>query len=225
MMKTASLLSFLFLALITAKPLLGAVDPQPLLDSNGEKVLAGTPYYIVTIYAGPAAGIVSLAGGRNYCPFDVILSINMDRGQPLLISPATEDQDGIVYDSTDVNIKFSNISGGICSDASFVWKVDNYDTLWGEWFITTNGTEGNPGAQTLQNWFKFERVFGTTNVYYFVHCPKVCDTCVTLCSEIGVFTTTRGLALKPDREFLVFRLVKAKDYNLLLANRSSKLDQ
>ncbi|XP_044465693.1 kunitz trypsin inhibitor 5-like [Mangifera indica] len=220
-MKAASLLPILLLAFINPKPLSATGDPQPLLDSNGDRVLAGTPYYAVTIYRGPAAGIVSLAGGSNYCPFDVILSTKLDRGQPLLISPATAVPGGIVYDSTDVNIKFSNVSEGICSETSFVWKVADYDTFWGAWFITTNGTEGNPGAYTVQNWFKFERFFGTKNVYYFVHCPKVCATCVTLCSEVGVFTTTRALALKPERDFLVFRLVKAEDYKLLLADSSS----
>ncbi|KAK0588456.1 hypothetical protein LWI29_001266 [Acer saccharum] len=83
---------------------------------------------------------------------------------------------------------------------------ENYVT----WFITTNGAVGNPGAQTLESWFKFEKVDG--NTYKIKYCPSVCETCVSICSDVGIYFGNGGrrLALSKTRPFLV-SILKAED--------------
>ncbi|KAJ0106105.1 hypothetical protein Patl1_19286 [Pistacia atlantica] len=46
---------------------------------------------------------------------------------------------------------------------------------------------------------------GNTNSYKIVHCPKVCDSCVSLCSEVGLYEIdgVRRLAIKGDRIFSI----------------------
>ncbi|XP_031263033.1 kunitz trypsin inhibitor 5-like [Pistacia vera] len=219
-MNTSSLLSFLFLALIASTPLLGAADPDPLLDVNGEKLLTGAPYYIVSAIRGGGGGGLSLFPSKTLCPLDVIQqNLDTNRGQSLLFSPATQNEEEVLYESTDLNIKFST-PASICFQPT-VWRVDNYDSSTGQWFITTNGVEGNPGAETLQNWFKFEMV-GNTNSYKIVHCPKVCDSCVSLCSEVGLYEIdgVRRLAIKGERIFRIV-FIKAEEFNSLHADGKS----
>ncbi|XP_031263032.1 miraculin-like [Pistacia vera] len=218
-MKIPLVLSFLFLALIASKPLLGAGDPKPLLDINGEKVLTGTPYYIVSAIRGAGGGGVSVFPTRDRCPRNVIqLPSDLDKGLPLLFSPATENGDGIVYESSDLNIRFYS-QDALC--LQIVWRVNDYDSSTGEWFITRSGVAGNPGAETLLNWFKFER-FGNTHSYKIVHCPKVCDTCATLCGDVGVhlLSGTRRLVLKADPGNFLINFIKAEEYNFLHADRN-----
>ncbi|KAH7569707.1 hypothetical protein JRO89_XS06G0250700 [Xanthoceras sorbifolium] len=191
------LLFFLFFALLT-KPLLSA--PEPLLDNNGEKVEAGTAYYIVSAIRGGGGGGLSLTFNRNgSCPLDVIQErLDVFRGYPMFFYPTnynSEDR-GFVYESTDVNILFyANI---INCNQQFVWKVDNYDDKRGAWFVTTNGVLGNPGPQTLKDWFKFERAAG--NAYKIVHCPSVSESTVHLCGDVGINydDNERRLVLSPQ---------------------------
>ncbi|KAJ6402282.1 hypothetical protein OIU84_014383 [Salix udensis] len=77
-------------------------------------------------------------------------------GLPLKFIPANSKK-GVVRLSTDLNIKFS---GPASCSPSAVWKVENYDDLTGQMFISTSGVEGNPGPETLDNWFKIERDIG-----------------------------------------------------------------
>ncbi|XP_031263005.1 miraculin-like [Pistacia vera] len=240
-MKTP-LLSFLFLALVASTPLLGTADADPLLDVNGEKLLTGTPYYIVSAIRGGGGGGLSLLPSKTRCPLDVVQEkLDINRGQSLLfspatqnedgffmnpliirayhiISPATENGDGIVYESSDLNIRFYS-QDALC--LQIVWRVNDYDSSTGEWFITRSGVAGNPGAETLLNWFKFER-FGNTHSYKIVHCPKVCDTCATLCGDVGVhlLSGTRRLVLKADPGNFLINFIKAEEYNFLHADRN-----
>ncbi|KAH7550611.1 hypothetical protein ACOSQ2_024251 [Xanthoceras sorbifolium] len=176
----ASLSLFLFSALAT-KPLLGA--PEPLLDFRGDKVLAGTPYYVLAMDIGVSSGGISATSGRNQiCPLDVIHEPRV-RGLPLVFSPANGET--YVYESADLNIKFGDVPN-TCNQSTSVWKVDGYDPSRGQWFITTDGVEGNPGAHTLGNWFKFEKL-DVDRVYKLVHCPSVCESCTHLCSGVSVY--------------------------------------
>ncbi|KAJ6738378.1 KUNITZ TRYPSIN INHIBITOR 2 [Salix koriyanagi] len=51
------------------------------------------------------------------------------------------------------------------------------------------GGGGNPGPETLDNWFKIER-YG--NGYKLVFCPTVCDDCEVLCRDIGIYVDSEG---------------------------------
>ncbi|KAL5813643.1 hypothetical protein ACOSQ4_024284 [Xanthoceras sorbifolium] len=168
-MKSSSLafsFTFLFLAFIT-KPL-SAAAPEPLVDIRGEKVRTGTTYQIVS----------ALYGGG---------------GLPFFFSPINStaiDPRSYVYDSTDLNIIFGPSPFKICNKPK-VFKVDSYDESTGQWFITSNGAIGNPGPQTLHSWFKFEKVNGKT--YKIKYCPSVCESCVSLCSYVGIYYDDRLL--------------------------------
>ncbi|KAH7550572.1 hypothetical protein ACOSP7_023944 [Xanthoceras sorbifolium] len=196
-------LSFLFFALFT-KPLLSA--PEPLLDINGDKVEAGTAYFIVSAIRGGGGGGLSLTFNRNgSCPLDVFQEpLDLLKGYPMFFYPTNykSGDGGYIYGSTDVNILvYANI---LNCNQPFVWKVDNFDDKIGAWFITTNGALGNPGPQTLENWFKFERATG--DAYKIVHCPSVSESPVLLCGDVGInYDNARRLVLssQPFRFFFV----------------------
>ncbi|KAH7550618.1 hypothetical protein ACOSP7_023936 [Xanthoceras sorbifolium] len=172
---------------------------EPLLDVFGDEVVTGTEYYIVSAIRGAGGGGLNFLSGRNEpCPMDVFQErSDLQRGRPLLFFPLnyTGEEGTVIYGSTDLNIKF-NVEPRSCNEETTVWKVDNYDDQKGAWFITTNGVIGNPGAETLKNWFKFEKAADNLNMYKIVHCPSVCKSCVKLCSAVGIdFETERRLAL------------------------------
>nr|GMD32845.1 kunitz trypsin inhibitor 2-like [Ipomoea batatas] len=67
---------------------------------------------------------------------------------------------------------------------SKVWTISgdpsSYDITH---YITDGGRKGNPGQQTLSNWFKIVK---TTNAYKFMFCPSVCDDCSYVCQDVGI---------------------------------------
>lgn len=93
---------------------------------------------------------------------------------------------GVIRVSTDQNIKFSLETA--CSEGT-VWKLDDYDTATRHYFVTTGGVVGNPGPDTITNWFKIEK-YDTD--YKLTYCPSVCDSCRVMCQNIGVFVDTNG---------------------------------
>ncbi|KAK3220261.1 hypothetical protein Dsin_014231 [Dipteronia sinensis] len=203
-------LSFLFFALLT-KPLSGR--PDPLLDHNGDEVEAGRAYYIVSSIRGGGGGGLTLSLNRNgSCPLDVTQhSLDILRGYPMFFFPTnySSENRGHVHESMNVNILF--IANIISCNEPMVWKVDNYDEKRGAWFITTNGVLGNPGPQTLQNWFKFVKA-DIGDSYKIVHCPSdVSGSTVNLCSDVGInfVENARRLALTNTQPFR-FSFVKAQ---------------
>ncbi|KAH7550604.1 hypothetical protein ACOSP7_023964 [Xanthoceras sorbifolium] len=208
-MKSSSLafsFTFLFVAFIT-KPLSAAAAPEPLVDIRGDKVRTGTTYQIVSAIQGAGGGGLTLNEGRDgLCPLDVYqYGSDLLWGLPFFFSPINStiiDQYSYVYDSTDLNIIFGPSPFKICNEPK-VFKVDSYDEPTGQWFITSNGAIGNPGPQTLHSWFKFEKVNGKT--YKIKYCPSVCESCVSLCSDVGIYYDDRLLRrlVLSERPFLV----------------------
>ncbi|KAK3220264.1 hypothetical protein Dsin_014234 [Dipteronia sinensis] len=204
-------LSFLFFALLT-KPLSG--HPDPLLDLDGDEVEAGRAYYIISSIRGAGGGGLTLSFNRNgLCPLDVTQhSLDLLRGYPMFFFPTnySSENRGSVHESMDVNILF--IANIINCNEPMVWKVDNYDEKRGAWFITANGVIGNPGPQTLQNWFKFVKADDIGDAYKIVHCPSdVSESTVSLCSDVGInfVENARRLALTSTQPFRL-RFVKAQ---------------
>ena len=102
------------------------------------------------------------------------------------------DVEGVVRVLTDQNIRFNQTTA--CKEGT-VWKLDNFDTTTGQWFITTGGVIGNPGRETVGNWFKIEKY---EDAYKLVYCPSVCKFCKVICKDVGVFvdqSQSRRLAL------------------------------
>ncbi|KAJ4713695.1 Trypsin inhibitor [Melia azedarach] len=208
-----TLLSFLLIAFATKPLLVRSAYHEPLIDTDGNKVESTLDYYVVSARRGGGGGGLSLFAGRNgLCPLDVRQEwSDLQRGVRIRFSPVNNDT--IVRGSTDLNVRFATETR--CNEPT-VWKVDDYDDSRGKWFITTGGEEGNPGAQTLRNWFKLVKTGTIPGTYKIVHCPSVCgSSCVKLCNNVGVDyeDSARRLVLTTDDEEPVFavRLIQARE--------------
>ncbi|KAL9324315.1 hypothetical protein ACSQ67_009172 [Phaseolus vulgaris] len=81
------------------------------------------------------------------------------------------------------------------------------DTSGKKWFVTTTGgVLGNPGSQTISNWFKIEKY---EDAYKMVYCPSVCNYCNYPCSDIGIYQDQYGnrLALTSEPDKVQFQRV------------------
>ncbi|CAJ1952325.1 unnamed protein product [Sphenostylis stenocarpa] len=96
---------------------------------------------------------------------------------------------GVVRVSTDLNIYFSTYT--TCPQ-SIVWMLKDYDYSTSQWFVTTGGGFGNPGPDTIRNWFKIEKY---EDAYKLVYCPSVCNDCSYPCSDIGIYQDQYGKRL------------------------------
>ncbi|EXB87528.1 hypothetical protein L484_005403 [Morus notabilis] len=184
-------LSFLLLS-FTSKPV------SAVLDLSGKKLQKGVDYYILPVIRGRGGGL-KLANARNKTsPLDVVQDqFEVSSGFPLTFSPANQNQSFVCL-STDLNIKFS--AATTCAQST-VWKLDSFDESLGQWFVTSGGVEGNPGRQTISNWFKIEKY---NDDYKLVFCPTVCNFCKVLCRDVGIYIKDgiRRLALS-DQPFIV----------------------
>jgi hypothetical protein len=181
--------SFLLFAFVLSVPSIEAYT-EPVLDMQGEELKAGTEYIITSAIWGPGGGDVSAT--NKTCPDDVIqYSLDQLQGLPVTFSPASSSEDDVIRVSTDLNIKFSIKKA---CDHSSVWKIQKSSNSEVQWFVTTGGEEGNPGVDTLTNWFKIEKA-GTLG-YKLVFCPEDICHCGVLCRDIGIyFENNRGRIL------------------------------
>uniref|UniRef100_A0A5B6YSL8 Putative tumor-related protein n=1 Tax=Davidia involucrata TaxID=16924 RepID=A0A5B6YSL8_DAVIN len=205
-MTTMLVLPVLLFALITTNPLmlLGAADaaPNPVLDIAGKKLRTGVDYYILPVIHGRGGGLTLASTGNETYPLDVVQEQQeVDNGLPLTFSPVNPKK-GVVRVSTDLNIKFS--AATICVQST-VWKLDLDESI-GQYVVTTGGVEGNPGRETISNWFKIEN-YGDHHDYKLVFFPTVCNACKVLCRDIGIFVDngTRRLALSDEPFRVMFK--------------------
>ncbi|MFS7959341.1 putative proteinase inhibitor I3, Kunitz legume, kunitz inhibitor STI-like superfamily [Helianthus anomalus] len=128
-------------------------------------------YYVMpAALDGENGGLLSVKFNRKPCPAGVEQSRSDETGLPLTFTPVNPKK-GVIRLSTDVNIKFLASTG--CDDESTVWKV-KYDKALKQYAVMVGGVEGNPGPETLENWFKIEK---TKDGYKLVFCPSVCSYC------------------------------------------------
>ncbi|KAJ6861807.1 hypothetical protein NC651_037768 [Populus alba x Populus x berolinensis] len=161
--------------------------PEPVLDVTGKIIRTGTSYYILPVVRGRGGGLKMASTGRRTCPLDVVQDrYEASNGLPLKLTPVNTKK-GVVRVHTDLNIRFSAAS--ICHQST-AWKLDNYDEWTKQWFVTTNGVEGNPGPETTNNWFKIEKF---EDKYKLVFCPTVCQHCKVMCKDIGIFVDAKGV--------------------------------
>ncbi|MGI4297463.1 Kunitz family serine protease inhibitor, partial [Klebsiella pneumoniae] len=198
-MKTPTWLFLSFLLLGTA-----SAAPSPVLDTDGKKLRAGTDYYILPVFRGMGGGLTLASTGRNGttgtgCPLDVVQApYEVDHGLPLIFTPV-DPKKGVIRVSTDHNIKFS--AATICAQST-VWRLDSDESI-GQLIVTSGGVEGNPGRETLSNWFKIEHY---DDDYKLVFCPTVCNFCRPVCGDLGIYIDengTRRLAVNSDVPFKV----------------------
>ncbi|KAK2421569.1 miraculin [Trifolium repens] len=185
-MKT-SILAFSLISLAFICKTIAA--PEPVLDISGNKVTTGVKYYILPVFRGRGGGLTvtnvnNLNSGNNTCPLYVLQEkLEVKNGQGVTFTPYNTKQ-GVILTSTDLNIK-SYVTDTTCSQSQ-VWKL--LKVLTGVWFLATGGVEGNPGFDTIFNWFKIEKA---DKDYVLSFCPTV-STTQTLCRELGLYVDDNG---------------------------------
>ncbi|XP_058773538.1 kunitz trypsin inhibitor 5-like [Vicia villosa] len=193
----SKMLAFLFFFALSTQPLLGSTQASTdeVLDTSGKKVRVDANYYIIPATPFFICGFVScfnISGGvalettGESCPLDVVL-VKQSLGLPLRFKPVKNNL-GVIGVSTDLNIMFSNeTSDSRCPHDSLVWKIDPFPSE--ETFVTTGGVLGNPGSQTIGNWFRIEKY---EDAYRLVYCPNVCLYCKHVCKDIGNYVNKTG---------------------------------
>ncbi|KAM0021905.1 putative proteinase inhibitor I3, Kunitz legume, kunitz inhibitor STI-like superfamily [Helianthus debilis subsp. tardiflorus] len=172
-------ISFFVFILLSTLSLSSAQSSSAVLDINRNFLRSYQSYYILPVIRGRGGGITLTPTTRNQtCPLDVAQENNeLRNGLPLTFIPAIGNRDGIIRESTDLNIKFSGVT--TCRQPA-VWRVE---VVNGQRVVSSRGTVGNPGLGTISNWFKIEKYGG--NGYKLVFCPGVCNTCKPFCGDIG----------------------------------------
>ncbi|KAI3407942.1 uncharacterized protein J3R85_020610, partial [Psidium guajava] len=192
-----SLLLFLLLLL--------SFSPKPsnasslVLDTDGHKLQTGVGYYILPVVRGRGGGLTLGASRSGTCPLAVVQEQHeVSNGLPVKFSPADA---GAVRLSTDLNIWFE--AATICVQST-AWRLAPYDGIAKQYFVTSGGVLGNPGRETVSNWFKIEKM---DKDYKLVFCPTVCDTCKVICRDVGIYVdgATRRLALSDEPFRVMFK--------------------
>ncbi|WJX71799.1 hypothetical protein P8452_55753 [Trifolium repens] len=180
-MKTTLLaFSFICLALICKT----IATPEPVLDITGKKLTTGVKYYILPVIRGRGGGLTLASEKNNTCPLFVVQEKHeVKNGEPVTFTPYNAKK-GVILTSTDLNIK-SYVTKTTCTQSK-VWKL--LKELTGVWFLATGGVEGNPGFDTIFNWFKIEKA---DKDYVLSFCPTV-STTKTLCRELGLYVDDNG---------------------------------
>ncbi|XP_047156492.1 miraculin-like [Vigna umbellata] len=191
-MKTA-LFAFVLLFALVSQPLLGAAEASPdeVVDTVGKLLRAGVNYNILlsmpyTNSRNPKGLGLSKIG--KSCPLDVVV-VDRYHSLPLRFIPVNPKK-GVIRVSTDLNIMFPpNIT---CPHHSTVWKLESFKVSKGRSLslVSTGGVKGNPGRETIGNWFKIEKYGGA---YKLVYCPSVCPYCKhVVCENVGMFVDEKG---------------------------------
>ncbi|XP_057443451.1 kunitz trypsin inhibitor 5-like [Lotus japonicus] len=176
LMKT-SLIAFSYICFALIGITTSAAVPEPVLDTSGQKLTTGVKYYILPVVK--SGGLTLESTGNKSCPISVVQSKFKDgNGDTVTFTPYNA-KDGAILTSTDLNIITTPIKSP-CGP-SFVWRLLKEST--GLWFVALGGVEGNPGADTIVNWFKIEKA---GKHYVLSFCPSVCK-CNTLCRELGIY--------------------------------------
>ncbi|KAK7270712.1 hypothetical protein RJT34_26070 [Clitoria ternatea] len=194
-MKTAVLTLFsLVFAITLQSPFHGAAGAaiETVVDTSGKKLRADANYYIIPAVPFTICSLVSCSNGGGLtldsvddsCPLDVVIE-KANEGLPLTFTPY-DTKKTVIRVSTDLNIRFSEVDQR-CANFSTVWKVDDshHDGSVGQRIVTTGGALGNPGENTILNWFKIEKF---DDAYKLVYCPTVCPSCKPhVCKDLGMF--------------------------------------
>ncbi|KAK1410646.1 hypothetical protein QVD17_37183 [Tagetes erecta] len=178
-------ISFFVFIVFSTLSISSAQTSSAVLDIDRNFLKSGLSYYIVPVIHGRGGGITLAPTVINRtCPLDVVQE-NSDakNGLPLTFIPVNTSADGIIRESTDVNIQFPGVT--VCGQPA-VWR---FEVMNGQYYFSSRGTVGNPGRSTLFNWLKIEKYGG--NSYKLVYCPSVCDTCNPICGDIGVARNER----------------------------------
>ncbi|KAF7820294.1 miraculin-like [Senna tora] len=165
-------------------------EPEEVRDTSGNLVRNSANYFILPSSAADAASGVALAAtGNTTCPLDVVVAESDPQVRQQFGFVPWNYKKGVVRVSTDVNVIHSFPTS--CAPSSVtVCRLEDDETD-GQWFVGSGGVLGNPGGETIRNWFKIEK-HGSDD-YKFVYCPSVCETCSdVLCKDVGIFVDGNG---------------------------------
>lgn len=154
----------------------------PILDTDKNILRSGTDYYILPVGHGNGGGLTLARGSGQLCPLEVVQEVS-EGSNGLPLNFVSSNKDGIIRESVDLNIKFTDAS--TCAPNT-VWRVDLFN---GKGTLSSQGMVGRPGQETISNWFKIEKF---DDHYKLVYCPSVCNTCKTVCSDIGSKVDEKG---------------------------------
>ncbi|KAK9131198.1 hypothetical protein Sjap_011685 [Stephania japonica] len=198
------LVLFPLLMILTFNVSAYAGEPEEVRDISRNKLISGVEYYILPAHGGAGGGL-SLAYNMNQsCPLEVVQEdYDYSKGLPTVFLPVNSKK-GMVRVSTDLNIK---LNAEIICDQTMVWKLGSFDKEVGQYFVATGGIVGNPGVQTMRNWFKIEKY---EDDYKLSYCPSVCRFCKVMCKDIGIYEDGDGvkrLALSETPFKVIFQKV------------------
>ncbi|GKB16837.1 proteinase inhibitor I3 [Tanacetum coccineum] len=154
-----------------SRPFSANSAPSPVLDAVGKNLQTG-----VECYVNPAdtinGGLIKASVGKFTCPAGVS-QVGKDKyvGDPLTFTPVNSKK-GFKY--------YKNIK---------------------QYAVMLGGAEGNPGQETLDNWFKIVflgkdnwfKIEKTLFGYKFVFCSSVCSTCKVMCNDLGIVLGLNGM--------------------------------
>nr|GMD34423.1 kunitz trypsin inhibitor 2-like [Ipomoea batatas] len=179
----------------------------------GKIVRVGVKYYIVPLLQDQGGGLDLASTGSQSCPASVVQDDAYWWGNTMQFYPV-DPKKGVVREWSDLNIEFPDAYTG-CPENN-VWTIVGDLSVYDDsHYITAGGEKGNPGSQTLNNWFKIVK---TTNAYKLMSCPDVCYYCSDYCRDVGISVEAGQRRLvKPTT------LILEKWYNIVLDTSSDNL--
>ncbi|KAK7291298.1 hypothetical protein RIF29_06317 [Crotalaria pallida] len=177
-------LSFSFACLLIG--ITAGADPEPVLDTSGQKVRRGVNYLIVPVSIIYPINGLTLINPSNTCPLYVVQEKSPFHGKPVTFIPLEDGKDEILT-STDLNIKSSvNPITTPCDESqSLVWSLIK-GGVPGVWFVIAGG-EVSEVTQTTIHVDKF----GTED-YVLSFCADICPGCPITCNKLGLFEAEDG---------------------------------
>ncbi|KNA12470.1 hypothetical protein SOVF_125760 [Spinacia oleracea] len=186
-LSAATILLFLSLS----PPTTTAANPA-VLDINGHPLRPRSNYYILPVVRGRGGGLTMLSKNTTeVCPLYVAQENHeVSNGLPLKFY-SVNPKDTKIFVSTDLNFVFD--ASTICVQSN-TWEL-TIDEETGRRYIGVGGEIGNPGVQTVSNWFKIEKAGSGKYDYKIVYCAGVCNFCKIMCGDIGAFVEEDGRRL------------------------------
>ncbi|KMT07071.1 hypothetical protein BVRB_6g153980 [Beta vulgaris subsp. vulgaris] len=193
----------LFLLIAPLSTTTAAAKTTTVLDINGRPLKTDSTYYILPVSRGRGGGLaMAPKNATESCPLYVAQENHeVSNGLPLKFFPTNPNDHDKIPLGYDVNIVFD--AATICVQPTG-WMLA-FDEASGTRYVGIGGTIGNPGVDTLSNWFAIEKAGSGLYDYKIRFCPAVCIFCTVMCGDVGVFIGeggTRFLALT-DRPLLV----------------------
>ncbi|XP_073280633.1 miraculin-like [Primulina huaijiensis] len=151
-------------------------EADPVLDLDGNKLQTGTSYYFIPSFR-PGGGVTIYPTADKNCT-NGVAQLVFGVGLPVTFAYGETDPD-VVRVSTNLTISFS--PGILYSPA--VWKVDEYDPAGEKNLITSGEIDSNEAS--INRWFQIRKDL-FPGYYKFVFCPKFCESCTQICTDVGI---------------------------------------